>query len=70
MDPLITCEMENRDSKFSVLRASLVVLSSVHHFDDLALKWPITTVRNIFSWVTDSIVRFNLFEKFSTSLAD
>lgn len=38
----------------SILRPYWVVLSAGHHFDDLALKSQITTVRNGYFWVTDS----------------
>ena len=67
---MITSERENLESKFSALRTFWVVLSLVHNFDQLALKSPITTVTNGLFWVTDSIVRFNLFKKLSDSSAD
>ena len=67
---LITCERENWESEFSILRPSWVVLSFVHHFDNLALKSPIPTVWNGFFWVTNSAVKFHLLKKCSSSLAN
>ena len=65
---IITCEMENWETYFFVLRPWFV-LSSDHHFNGLTLKAPITNIRKGFFGVTDSKVRFNLLLKSSNSSA-